>query len=64
MRNLSHHGIFHRPGVFHPLGSVKDFQADDIAVFIVIYDDARLVSLLSSMGALLNRMGRCILGHR
>ena len=55
--SLSHNSIFHRPGIFHPLGSVQNFQADDIAILIVVDDDARLIFIsLSSMGALLNRM--------
>lgn len=42
-RLFSPNGKFHRPGIFHPLGSVQDFHTDDIPILIVVDDDARLV---------------------
>src|SRR2546426_9217610 len=39
----THYGIFYRPRIFHPLGSVQHLQPDDVAVPIVVEDHAGLV---------------------
>src|SRR3990172_4437046 len=42
-RLLTHHGILYRSGIVHPLRGIQYLQSNDVAVFVVVQNHARLL---------------------